>query len=162
LTLILKLGGHRRSTWTAEGRDLGWSWAYVDAASAAVVGDTIAGVHDHGTVVDVGDAGNVNPVDGAVVIEVVAVPVTAVIAVAGVAETIVNAAIETNMKTPVPAVEAVAVVVEAPVAGRPESAIVGWSAPRAGNPIVSGRRPAPVAGRPEIVGLGGFGLIVFR
>jgi hypothetical protein len=162
LTLILKLGGHRRSTWTAECRDLGWSWTYVDAASAAVVGDTIAGVHDHGTVVDVGNAGDVNPVDGAVVIEVVAVPITAVIAVAGIAETIVNAAIETNMKTPVPAVEAVAVVVEAPIAGRPKCAVVGRCAPRTGDPVVSRRSPAPVAGGPEIIGLGSLGLIIFR
>jgi hypothetical protein len=56
--------------------------------------------------------------------------------------------------------EAPAVVVPAPVAGGPEGAIVGWSAPGAGDPVVAGGSPVPVAGGPDVVGRGGLGLLI--
>jgi hypothetical protein len=54
--------------------------------------------------------------------------------------------------------EAVATMKKAPVAGRPESALVGSLHPHAGDPIVARGGIAPVAGGPEIAvpGAGGW------
>jgi hypothetical protein len=159
--LVLDLGRHWRSAWAAEGLDLGGPRAHVNAASAAVVGDARVVVHDDGAVVDVGDAGDIDAVDGVVVVEVVALPIAAIVAIAGVAEAIVDAAIETDVQAPVAAMKAPAIVIPTPIAGSPESTVVGWSAPGAGNPIVAGRAPVPVTGGPDIVWRRGLWLLVF-
>jgi hypothetical protein len=159
--LVLDLGRHWRSAWAPEGLDLGGPRAHVNAASAPVVGDARVVVHDDGAVVDVGDAGDIDAVDGVVVVEVVALPIAAIVAIAGVAEAIVDAAIETDVQAPVAAMKAPAIVIPTPIAGSPESTVVGWSAPGAGNPIVAGRTPVPVTGGPDIVWRRGLGLLVF-
>jgi len=159
--LVLNLGCHRWSAWPAEGFDLGGPWAHINAAPAAVVGDAGDVVHHDGAVVDVSDAGDIDAVDGAVVVEVVASPIAAVVAIAGVAEAIVDAAVETDVKAPVTAVEAPAVVIPTPISRGPQSAIVGGSAPCAGNPVVAGWTPVPVTGGPDIVWRRGLGLLVF-
>jgi hypothetical protein len=160
--LILELGCHGRSSRAAEGGNLGGTGTHIEAASAAVIGDTaVIGDYDC-AVVDVGDVDHVNAVDGAVVVEVVAVPITAIVAVAGVAEAVVDAAIEADMQAPVAAIESPAVVVPAPISGRPESSVVRRSAPRSWDPVITGRSPAPVTGSPEIVGCRRLRLIVFR
>ena len=159
--LILELGCHGRSARAAEGCNLSGTGPHVEATSAAVIGDA-AVISDYDrAVVDVGDVDHVNAVDGAVVVEVVAVPIAAIVAVAGVAEAIVDAAVEANMQAPVAAVEAPAVVVPPPISRRPESSVVRRSAPRSGDPVITGRSPAPVTGSPEIVGCRRLRLIVF-
>jgi hypothetical protein len=160
-TLVLNLGGHGRNTGATHSCNLSLLWPDGDAASAAVVGDASVVVDDDGSVVDVGDV-NVDAIDGAVVVEVVAIPVAAVIPDAGVAEAVVDAAIEADVKAPEAAVEAPAVAVPAPVAGGPEGSVVGRSAPGAGDPVVTGGSPVPVAGGPDVVGGGGDGLVVDR
>jgi hypothetical protein len=159
--LVLKLGGHRWNARAAHGCDLSRLWPHGDAASAAVVGDAGVVVDDDSAVVDVGDV-DVDAVDGAIVVEVVAVPIAAMITDAGVTEAIVDATIEANMKAPEAAVKAVSSAVEAPVAGSPERAVVRGSAPCARNPIVAGGRPVPVAGSPDVIGRGSNGLLVDR
>ena len=162
-TLVLKLGRHGRDTGSAIGYQLRRLWPYVEAASAAVIGDAVVDgrvVDDDGAVVDVGDIRDIDAVDRAVVVEVVSVPVAAVIAVAGVAEAVVDATVEADVLAPEAAVEAVAATVEAPVAGGPESTVVRGSAPCAGDPVVAGGDVAPVTGSPEVVGFGGLGLLV--
>jgi len=93
---------------------------------------------------------------------VAAAPVAALVAVADVAKTVVDAAIEADILTPVAAVEAVVIMPEAPVTGRPQSALVGSLDPRAGYPVVVSLIPGPVAGRPEIAVAGSLRLIVVR
>jgi len=159
--LILKLRVHRRCTGAAEGRNLSWTRPHSDPASTAVIGDTRSIVDNNGSVVDVGDIDDVNSIDGPVVIKIVSVPIAAIVAIAGVTEAIVDATVETNVKAPVAAVEAPAVVVPAPVSGGPQSAVVGWGAPGTGNPVVAGRSPVPVAGCPDIVWRRGLRLLIF-
>jgi hypothetical protein len=158
--LVLELGRHGRNSGTAHGFDFGWPRPVGNAASASVVGDASVVVDDDGTVVDVGDAGDIDTVHRAVVVEVVASPIAAVVADAGVAKAVVNAAVKADVEAPEAAMEAPAVVIPAPVAGSPEGAVVGWSAPSAGNPVVAGGSPAPIAGGPDVVGFGGFGLLI--
>jgi hypothetical protein len=159
LPLVLNLGRHGRNARTAHSCDFGCLWPHGDAASATVVSDTIIVVHRDGAVVDVSDS-RAYAIDGTVVVKVISVPVPAVIAIAGVAEAIVDASIETNMKAPETAVKAPAVAIPTPVARRPESSIVGRRAPRTGDPIVAGRSPIPITGCPDVVGSRSFGLVV--
>jgi hypothetical protein len=159
--LVLDLGGHRRSARPAEGCDLSRSWPCVNATTTAVIGDPRPVIDDHRAVVNMSDVDDVNAVDGAVVVEVVAVPIAAIVAISGVAEAVVYAAIEADMKTPVAAIEAPAVVVPAPVSGCPKRSVVGRGAPCAGNPVVACRSPIPVTWSPDVVGRGGFWLLIF-
>jgi hypothetical protein len=158
-TLMLDLGGHGRNSWATHGFDLGLPRSVSDAASASVVGDAGVVVDDDWALVDVANTG-ADAVNSAVVVEVVAAPIAAVIANAGVAKAVVDAPVKADVGTPEPAVEAPAVAIPAPVAGGPEGAIVGWSAPGAGDPVVPGGSPVPVAGGPDIVGRGGFWLLI--
>jgi len=157
--LVLKLGRHGRSSGPTHGCSLSRLRPYSNSAVAAVVGDASAVVDDDGAVVDMGDV-DVDAVDGPVVVEVVAIPVAAVITDPGVAEAIVDTAVEADMQSPEAPVEAVAAVVEAPIAGGPERAVIGWSAPGAWYPVVAGGSPVPVAGRPDVVGCRGHGLLI--
>ena len=164
LTLVLDLGGHGRDSGAAHGRDFGRLWTDGNAAATAVVGDAVVVVvvDDDGAVVDVVDACDVYAIDGTVVVEVVAVPITAVVTRAGVAEAIVNTAVEADMGTPETVVEAVAVAKGTPVAGCPEGSGVGSEDPGAGNPVEANGGVVPIAGCPKIVGGGGFGLLIGR
>ena len=157
--LVLDLSGHGRNSWTAHGSDLGRLRSDGDPASASVVGDASVVVDDYCAVVDVGDVG-ADAVNGAVVIEVVAIPIAAVIADASVAEAVVDASVKTNVKAPESTVEAPAVVIPAPITGGPKGTVVGRSTPCAGDPVVAGGTPIPVAGGPDVVWRGGFGLLV--
>jgi hypothetical protein len=163
LALILDLRRHGRYARAAVGCDLRRLRTNVDATTTAVVGDAVDGrvVDDDRAVIDVGDPRGVDAVHSAVVVEVVALPITAVIAASRIAEAVVDAAVEANVRTPEAAVKDVAAAEESPISGGPESSIEGWSAPGAGNPVVARRSVSPVPGSPEIVGSGGFGLFVF-
>jgi hypothetical protein len=134
-------------------------------AAAAVVGDAIViaagAVDDYSAVINVGDAGDVDAVDGAVVVEVMSSPIAAVIPGTGIAEAIRNAAIEAYVLAPVAAMEEIAATIETPVGRSPERSVVGRGAPYPGDPIVACGGPAPIAGGPEIVGRGSFGLLIF-
>jgi len=89
-----------------------------------------------------------------------AAPVTALVADADISKSVVDAAIVADVGSPVTAVKAIAVVVVTPVAGCPESTLIGSLNPYAGYPVVSALAPGPVAGCPEIVVAGGLGLFV--
>jgi len=136
-----------------------------DAAAAAVVADAVRGpgsvvgaVVNHVVVVDVGGETDVG--DGAVIEEVVAVPIAAEVADADVAEAVVDATVEADVEAPVAVVKAVVAAVVAPVGGSPKRAVVGRRAPDSGDPVVAGVGVAPVAGGPDVVGIGSGGLVV--
>lgn len=79
------------------------SWTDVDAAVVAVVADAIldAAVHD-GFVIDVVNVDDIHVHDRAVVEEMIALPATSLKAVTEVAETVIDAAIESDMRAPIP------------------------------------------------------------
>jgi hypothetical protein len=91
-----------------------------EPAVAAVVADAVVHiVVDHRGVVDVGDVGGVDVVDRAVVHEAVMIPVTAVVARAGVSVAVGNAAVEAHVRAPVAGVPAIKAAGKAPPARRP-------------------------------------------
>jgi hypothetical protein len=101
--------------------------------------------------VDVSFDVDVDVVDRAVVVKVASTPITAFVPKTDIAETVVNAAIVADVPAPVAAVEAIAVMPEAPVARGPESTLVGSLDPRARNPVVAHWSKGPIAGRPDVV-----------
>ena len=158
--LILDLCGHRRRSRAAEGCNFCGLRTSGNASTATVVGYAGIVVYDDGAVINMSHV-DVDSIHRAVVVEVVSVPVATMIAKAGITEAVVNASVETNVEAPIATVEAPAVVIPTPVTGSPECAIVRRSAPRAGDPVVAGGSPIPVAGSPDVVGSGGYWLIVF-
>jgi hypothetical protein len=163
LALVLHLGGHGRCAGRAQGGQFSRLRPYVEAASAAVVGDAVADVViGNIAVVHVADAVGVDAIDAAVVVEVISVPVAAFVPSAAITEAIVDATVEADVAAPVTAVEAIAVAIPTPVAGGPERAVVGGSAPGSGNPVVAVGAPGPVAGSPDIVRIGSLGLLIDR
>ena len=160
--LMLDLRSHGRRVLFAARRHFRRPGPHLDTALAAIEANATAAamvVADR-MVIDVAVDGDVNVVNRAVVVKVAAVPVAALVADADIAEAIIDAAVVADVRAPVATVEAVAMVMEAPVAGRPESAGVGSLNPCAGHPIVAAPAPGPIAGSPQVVVAGSLRLIV--
>ena len=161
-TLILHLRPHGCGTRLTQRRQFRGSRSHLDSTRSAVETHSAAApvVTANGAVVGVVHHGGIHIVDRAVVVEVAATPVAALVTVADVAKAVVDAAIEADVLTPVATVEPVVVMPEAPVAGCPQSALVGSLNPHAGHPVIVSLSIGPVAGRPEIVVAGSRRLIV--
>ena len=74
----------------------------VDSTLAAVIAHPVDGrVIDHSRVVDIVNVGDVNVVHRAVVIELAVVPASALVAVAEISVAVGDAAIETDLRSPI-------------------------------------------------------------
>src|SRR6202163_1930201 len=126
------------------------SWPSMNAAVATVVTDPRIVVDDNRLVVDVRYVGDVDVGDAAVVKEPVALPIPAEKSRAGITKAIINAAVETDVWSPIAAIPNVEAVIPAPVAGSPKQSD-GSKHPRARNPVVAiVVIPSPVARRPDV------------
>src|SRR4029077_5217173 len=121
----------------------------LDSAVAAVEADTGLVVDDV-LDVNIADDGDVYVVNGGVVEEGVASPIPAYEADAGIAEAVINAAVETNGWAPETFIPDVNSIAPAPVAGGPKKADGRRQHPHARHPVVAVRPPSPVARRPDI------------
>jgi hypothetical protein len=108
------------------------------------------------------DVADVHVVDGTVIVEAISIPVPALIAGADVAESIVNAAVVTDVPAPESIVVAVSATGNSPVARRPQITRLGRPRPCARYPVIALRRIAPISGRPQIAIAGTFRLRIFR
>ena len=115
---ILHLGLHGRGVRFAEGCQFLRSRPRLDAARSAVEADPVCGFID-AVFVNVMNDVDVHVVDGAVVAEVATVPVSALIAETDIAETVVDVAVESDVPSPIAAVEAITATRVTPIAGRP-------------------------------------------
>jgi len=164
----LCLRSNRSNMRLAHGNHLSRTRPNIDAALSTVVADTILNatpishvVVNHRAAVNVATT-EVNVRNGAVVVEVVTVPVAAKIAGSDVTEAIINTAIKADMKAPVSMVKPIATAIVTPVRRCPQSAIVRRRAPNTRNPVVAAVTPAPVTGRPDVVRFGSRRLIIIR
>ena len=150
--LILQLRPHGRSVLFMPSRQFRWSCPHLQSARSADETHPFAAptIIVHAVLINVMHDADVHIVVGAVVIEMAASPVTALVAEADVAEAVVDAAVKADVRPPIPTVEAIAAMPESPVSGGPESAHVGSLNPPAGYPVVPCRRISPVARRPQI------------
>lgn len=118
-------------------------------------------MHDDRLLIDVVNHVDVHVIHPSVIEEVAAVPAAAEVAGAGVAESVVDAAVEADFRAPVSGVPEIGAVGPAPVAGRPEKTYLGRFHPRARDPEISSVVAiAPVARRPDIAIAGANGLRV--
>jgi hypothetical protein len=115
---------------------------------------------DDRSVVDIGDVHATEIVHGRVVSEDAAFPVAALVAGAPIAETVIDAAVESDMRPPIATVENVHAVMPAPIARGPEQPHGRRLHPSSRHPVIALRPISPKAGRPDIVGAGNFRLIV--
>jgi hypothetical protein len=72
-----------------------------DSAGATVITDVRVVVDDYPLVIDVGDVGDVDVVHAPVVKVAVALPISAIKTTAGVAEAIIDAAVKSDVRSPV-------------------------------------------------------------
>lgn len=135
-----------------------------NAAIAAVVADTVVVVVDDGYVVlvDVSDVGAAEVADAGVVEEAVAAPFATFITCSEVAESVVDSAIEPDMRTPVTVMEVVEATLPAPERRGPEETALRRQDPCAGYPVVALRTIGPVARGPDVAVAGADGLDIDR
>jgi len=164
--LVLRLDAGRLDVLLMHGLSFLRVGTSLDAARATVEAG-VACIHDgvvHDDVavdINVGELAATEVGDGAVVEEVASAPLAAVKAYAAVTKAVVNAAIETDVRAPVTAVEEIDAAFPAPVGGRPEEAFIGWHDPDAGNPVVTAViGVSPVSGRPDVAVTGADGLSI--
>src|ERR1700733_2128462 len=134
-----------------------------NAAIAAIEADSRYAdvVHDR-FVVDIGEVHGTD-VDGRAVIEKMsALPITALVASAAIAETIVHAAVESDLGSPVSGVPNEYGAVGCPISRRPQIAGLRCFNPRTGHPVIilDVITPGPVARRPDITVSGKRRLII--
>jgi hypothetical protein len=160
---VLRLRGGRRNVLLAchglflRGRSRG------SPARAAVEADiSYSRVVDDGFVVDVGDVHATEIVHGRVVSEDAVAPVAALVAGAHIAETVIDAAVESDMRPPIATVEDVHALTPAPIARGPEQTDGRRLHPGSRHPVIALGTISPKAGRPDVAGVGNFRLIVER
>lgn len=103
-------------------RELRWRWPCSKTTRAAIVADVRNVIHHYRFAVDVGDRHDADIVDGAVIEECAVTPIAALIANAVIAEAVVHAAIETDVRPPIADVEDIDAVIPTPLGGRPQQA----------------------------------------
>src|SRR5580698_3379383 len=137
--------------------------AGVDPASAAVIAHIVdGGIVDDGLVVNVGNVGFADVIHREVVAEGSIVPISAFIADTTVAEAIVDATVEADMRAPVAAIPGEGAAAPSPITGGPEQAHRGRLHVRTRHPEVAFTPVTPVARRPQISCAGEDGLFIDR
>src|ERR1700693_1782582 len=119
-------------------------------AGSAVVAYGPRIVHHHGSVIDASHTGHADIGDGAVVEELSSAPLPSHKSYAGVAESVVDSAIEADVRSPISRMPGKDSPAPTPVAGSPQHAD-GRHDPGARDPVVAFIVvPGPVSGRPKI------------
>jgi hypothetical protein len=120
-------------------------------------------VYDDGLVINIGDVGDVNVGHRPVVEEFAAAPFAALEAFAEVSEAVVDAAVESDVRTPIADVPEIDAIVPTPVSGGPQISNFGSYHPGAGHPVVAVIvAPGPITRGPDIARARAKGLLVNR
>src|SRR5580704_7596863 len=122
-----------------------------EAARAAVIANTIDRdiVVDHCLVVGVVHHRHVYVGDRAVIDESTSAPISARITHAGVAKTVVDSAIKSDVRAPVSRVPKVYAAAPAPIARSPKKSNPRRNYPCSRHPEITVRPPSPIAGHPD-------------
>ena len=118
--------------------------------TTVVAGAVNVHIVNHRAVVHIVNVGDVHIVDCAVVVEVMAAPVSTPVADAGVTEAVVNATVESDGRSPVAGVPVVQSGGKSPVARRPQEADLGRHHPCSRHPVVSARAVSPITRCPDV------------
>jgi hypothetical protein len=147
---VFRLHPRGASPLLAERSLLRGGWTGINSTLATVEADVVGGPVDHRLRVDVVNVCDINIVHRPVVVEGSIIPIATLVAVSTVAEAVVDAAVETDLRPPVAIVEHVCAVVPAPVAGRPKQTRFRRFRPRAWHPVITFVAVGPVAWRPDV------------
>jgi hypothetical protein len=88
-------------------------------------------------VIGVGDDGRIHSGNSGIVKEHPVIPIAALVTRAGVSEAVVDAAVITDMRSPISGVPNVPRTLKAPVARSPQQTHSGWDHPGAGHPVIT-------------------------
>src|SRR5580692_8685797 len=109
-----------------------------NSTGAAVIADTVdRGVVDYGLVVNIVNVCDVDVVHGAVVVEGSVIPISTLVADTTIAEAVVDATVEADVRTPIAAIPSIGVAAPTPITGSPEQAKCGRRHPRTRHPKVA-------------------------
>ena len=115
------------SMWCARGCLFRFTRASHDTAVPAIEAYPVDRCVIHGCLsVGVANVGDIHVTHGRVVIEMLTLPMSAIVPMAGIAEPVVDAAIETYASAPVSGIPSVSPVAPAPISGCPQQAGFGW------------------------------------
>jgi hypothetical protein len=133
-----------------------------DTAVSAVIAHSVDRyiVDDCSVDVHIPDDGGVYVAHSCVVVETIAAPVAAFISTAVIAEAVVHAAVEADVRSPVSGMPRVAATTPAPITWCPQQAVAGCNDPGSGNPVIVIATPSPVAWCPDVIRARANGLIV--
>ena len=160
---VLRLhGGRRNMLLMCPGLFLGGGSRGSPTIAAIEAYSSYGGIVDDGFVVDVGDVDAAEIVDGPVVREDAVSPVAALVAGAHIAETVIDAAVESDMRPPISGVPNIEAISPAPISWSPEQADGRRLNPGSRYPVVTLGTVCPEAGCPDVARAGNFGLIVDR
>ena len=121
-----------------EGSNLRACRTYPRTVRPAVVAHSVDGrVVDDGAVIHIGDVHVGDVVHRAVVLKLPIVPIAALISAPGISMAVIDAAVVSDVRPPIPLKEAKYASEKSPVSGRPESALIRRLGPRAGHPSSS-------------------------
>src|SRR2546430_1866640 len=124
--------------------------ARIDSAVTSVVGDTVYGEFvDDRLVVDV-NVGDIHVVHRAVVEEVTVSPISALVATAKVAKPVINAAVESDVRSPITCVPNISALAPSPITGGPQQSRLRSHHPCAWHPEVAFRTVGPITRSPDI------------
>ena len=151
LTSVLNLLNNRRRARIPDDRQFPGARPDIDSTATSVVADAILAVIPDLVIVYIVNGRRVYIRDYPVVPQVAAVPIGSVIPVAGVSVSVIDAAVEADMRTPVARMQHVNIVIITPPRRRPEGAHPRGHHPCAGNPVVPGTRIIPIARRPLVI-----------
>lgn len=161
LLSVLHLG---RNSWKPSFVDhcqFGGRRTNLNTAASAVVADTVDHRIIDGLVVNVMNHRDVYVIHGAVIAKRAIVPVRAVISAARITKSVVDAAIKSDMRTPVSVMKKVASTIESPVGRGPKRADERRHHPSPWYPVIALRRVVPSSGRPNVVVTRAWRLLVF-
>ncbi len=147
--MLLPLIPRRLEAWSA---DLVVSRSRTTTTVATVVADAVGVPAHHGAPIGIVDHGHIDVIDLAIVVEATVAPVTAFVATAEITVAIVDAAIETDSRTPITCAPDEKAAVPGPITRRPQIARLGRQHPGAGHPEITAivRTPGPVPRRPQV------------
>jgi hypothetical protein len=107
---------------------------------------------DDGSVINVVNNRRVYVRDSRVVEILAAAPIAAIESGARVTESVVNATVEADNRTPVPSVPGIKAIRKAPIAGSPEKADLRGKNPNTGHPVIALHSVRPIAWFPDVSG----------
>src|SRR5581483_11890251 len=148
---MLHLGRYRPGPRIAIHRHLLRSGPSLDSSASAVIAYPAPAILGYTVVVDIANYRGVDARYRLVVVNTPVVPVRAIIAPPRVPMPVIDAAVVSDVRRPIPAVPAVMPIFVAPPWRRPQTADVRRKHPGSVNPVIADSRMRPVAGRPYVV-----------